>query len=339
MSDSWEIRYSILDLAMVPEGDTPAEAFRRSLEVARRAEAWGYTRFWLAEHHNMLGIASAATAVVIGYIAGGTSRIRVGSGGIMLPNHSSLIIAEQFGTLETLYPGRIDLGVGRAPGGDSATARTIRRGLPATEEDFPRQVQELLAYLGPAASGQPVRAIPGEDTNVPVWLLGSSTYSAQLAALLGLRFAFASHFAPEQMMEALAIYREYFRPSQSLQGSYAMIGVPVIASETDTEAQRLVTTPYQRFLQLIRGQPLFGRPPVESMDGLWSDSERAIVRQKLGAAIIGGPETVRTKLEALLERTRADEVMFTSDLYHLSDRLRSFEIVSEVIQAVGSYRR
>jgi luciferase family oxidoreductase group 1 len=338
MSDSREIRYSILDLAMVPEGDTPADAFRRSLEVARRAEALGYTRFWLAEHHNMPGIASAATAVVIGYIAGGTSRIRVGSGGIMLPNHSSLIIAEQFGTLETLYPGRIDLGVGRAPGGDSATARTIRRGLPATEEDFPRQVQELLAYLEPAQSGQQVRAIPGEDTNVPVWLLGSSTYSAQLAALLGLRFAFASHFAPEQMMEALEIYREYFRPSQSLQEPYAMVGVPVIAGETDAEAQRLATTPYQRFLQLIRGQPLFGRPPVDSMDGLWNDSERAIVRQKLGAAIIGGPETVRAKLEALLERTRADEVMFTSDLYHLSDRLRSFEIVSEVIQAVGSYR-
>jgi len=332
MAGSAQTRYSILDLAMVPEGGTPADAFHRSLDVARHAEEWGYTRFWLAEHHNMPGIASAATAVAIGYIAGGTTRIRVGSGGIMLPNHSALIIAEQFGTLEALYPGRIDLGIGRAPGGDSLTARTIRRGLPAAEEDFPRQVQELLAYLGPRSAGQQVRAIPGEDTNVPVWLLGSSTYSAQLAALLGLRFAFASHFAPEQMMAALEAYRDYFRPSQSLGEPYSMIGIPVIAAGTDTEAQRLATTPYQRFLQLIRGHPLYGRPPVESMDGLWSDSERAIVKQKLGAAIIGGPDTVRGKLAELLERTQVDEVIFTSDLYHLEDRLRSFEIVAEAMQ-------
>src|SRR5262245_42770355 len=241
MGHPTQTRFSILDLAMVREGSTAGDAFERSLDLARHAENWGFTRYWLAEHHNMPGIASAATAVAIGYIAGGTRKIRVGSGGIMLPNHSSLVIAEQFGTLETLYPGRIDLGVGRAPGGDGLTARTIRRGLPSAEEEFPRQVQELLAYLGPSSPGQAVRAIPGEDTGVPVWLLGSSTYSAQLAALLGMRFAFASHFAPEQMMDALSLYREYFRPSPSLAEPYAMVGIPVIAGRTDAEAQRLAT--------------------------------------------------------------------------------------------------
>jgi luciferase family oxidoreductase group 1 len=332
MDGSKQPRFSVLDLAMVTEGGTIADAFRRSLDVARHVERWGYTRFWLAEHHSMPGIASAATAVVIGYIAGGTKTIRVGSGGIMLPNHSALIIAEQFGTLESLYPGRIDLGIGRAPGSDSATARTIRRGNSTTEDDFPRQVQELLAYLGPFRPGQAVRAIPGEDTNVPVWLLGSTTYSAQLAALLGLRFAFASHFAPEHLFDALAIYHEYFRPSPSLAEPYAAIGVPIIAADTDAAAQRLATTPQQRFLQLVRGQPLYSRPPVDSMDGLWNGSERAIVQQKLGVAVIGGPDTVRAKLASLLERTHADEFIFTSDVFDHEDRLRSFEIVAEVMQ-------
>jgi luciferase family oxidoreductase group 1 len=245
------VAISVLDLATVTEGGTIVDAFRRTVDLARHAEQWGYTRFWLAEHHNMPGIASAATSVLVGHVAGATKSIRVGSGGIMLPNHSPLIIAEQFGTLETLYPGRIDLGVGRAPGGNFAAARAIRRGMEGGEDDFPQQVQELLAYLAPAAPGQTVRAVPGEGTEVPVWLLGSSTYSAKLAALLGLRFAFASHFAPEQMEEALFVYRTSFRPSQWLQKSYAMIGVPIIAAETDEQARHLATSPQQRFLQLF----------------------------------------------------------------------------------------
>jgi len=321
-------RFSVLDLALVTEGSTPADAYRRAVDVARHVERWGYTRYWLAEHHNMAGVASAATSVLIGHVAGGTSSIRVGSGGIMLPNHSSLVIAEQFGTLETLYPGRIDLGVGRAPGSDHATARAIRRGLGSTEDAFPQQVRELLAYLGPAPPGQLVRAFPGEGTEVPVWLLGSSTYSAQLAASLGLRFAFASHFAPELLFDALEIYRAEFRPSRWLDAPYAMVGVPAVAAETDAEAERLATTLYQRALALMRGKPLHSRPPVASMDGLWDDAERAMVERRLSVAAIGGPETVRRRLRALLERTGADELIFTCDLYHHADRLRSFELLA-----------
>ena len=321
-------RFSVLDLALVTEGSTPADAYRRAVDVARHVERWGYTRYWLAEHHNMAGVASAATSVLIGHVAGGTSSIRVGSGGIMLPNHSSLVIAEQFGTLETLYPGRIDLGVGRAPGSDHATARAIRRGLGSTEDAFPQQVRELLAYLGPTPPGQLVRAFPGEGTEVPVWLLGSSTYSAQLAASLGLRFAFASHFAPELLFDALEIYRAEFQPSRWLDAPYAMVGVPAVAAETDAEAERLATTLYQRALALMRGKPLYSRPPVASMDGLWDDAERAMVERRLSVAAIGGPVTVRRRLRALLERTGADELIFTCDLYHHADRLRSFELLA-----------
>ena len=321
-------RFSVLDLALVTEGSTPADAYRRAVDVARHVERWGYTRYWLAEHHNMAGVASAATSVLIGHVAGGTSSIRVGSGGIMLPNHSSLVIAEQFGTLETLYPGRIDLGVGRAPGSDHATARAIRRGLGSTEDAFPQQVRELLAYLGPTPPGQLVRAFPGEGTEVPVWLLGSSTYSAQLAASLGLRFAFASHFAPELLFDALEIYRAEFRPSRWLDAPYAMVGVPAVAAKTDAEAERLATTLYQRALALMRGKPLHSRPPVASMDGLWDDAERAMVERRLSVAAIGGPETVCRRLRALLERTGADELIFTCDLYHHADRLRSFELLA-----------
>ena len=325
-------KYSVLDLALVKAGGTVADAFQRTLDLARHVEGWGYTRFWLAEHHNIGGVASAATSVLIGYVAGGTATLRVGSGGIMLPNHSPLVIAEHFGTLESLYPGRIDLGVGRAPGSDGLTARALRRGL-SGEDDFPRQVQELLAYLGPQVPGQRLRAIPGEGTNVPVWLLGSSTYSAQLAARLGLRFAFASHFAPEQMREALYIYRLEFRPSEWLSAPYAMIGVPVVAAETDEQARRLATTPQQRFLHLIRGEAVYTEPPVESMDRLWSAEEKAAVESRLGAAIIGGPETVKRKLTALQEMSQADEFIFTSDLYHHADRLRSYRIVAEGMKA------
>lgn len=318
--------YSVLDLATVTEGGTIADAFRRSVDLARHAEKWGFTRFWLAEHHNMPGIASAATSVLIGHVAGATSSIRVGSGGIMLPNHSPLVIAEQFGTLETLYPGRIDLGVGRAPGGNYAAARALYRN---SEDDFPKQVQELLGFLGPAVPGQTVHAVPGEGLDVPVWLLGSSTFSAKLAGALGLRFAFASHFAPEQMEEALFVYRADFRPSRFLDKPYAMIGVPVIGAETDEQARHLATSPQQRFLQLIRGKPIFNKPPVATMNGLWTDGEQAVVEDKMGAAIIGSPETVRRKLAALVQRTGVDEVMFASDLYRHEDRLRSYEIAAE----------
>jgi luciferase family oxidoreductase group 1 len=323
---------SVLDLAPVKQGGSISETFRNSLDLAQQVERWGYHRFWLAEHHNMPGIASAATAVLIGYIAGGTSTIRVGSGGIMLPNHASLVIAEQFGTLESLYPGRIDLGLGRAPGSDMATLQALRRDLNNHGEDFPQQVQELLRYLGPPIPGQVVRAIPGVDTNVPVWLLGSSTFSAQLAALLGLRFAFAGQFAPQQMQEALSLYRRSFKPSRWLDRPYSMAGIPLIAADSDHEAERLATTVYLKFLHLIRGQPILSTPPVDAMTGLWNAYERSIVEMKLGAAIIGSPQTVRRKLLAFIEGTEVDEVMISTDAFHHPDRLRSYEIVAGIVR-------
>ena len=320
-------RYSILDLAPVRMGGTIAEAFRNSLDLARHAERWGFTRFWLAEHHNMPGIGSAATAVLIGHVAGGTSTLRVGSGGVMLPNHSALVIAEQFGTLETLYPGRIDLGVGRAPGTNGIAAHALRYN--TAEEDFPKQVGELLAYLAPAGPGQKLIAYPGAGTNVPVWLLGSSTYSAQLAAALGLPFAFASHFAPALLMEAIAAYRRGFQPSKFLAKPYVIVGVPLVAAATDAEADWLATSALQRHLALIRGQPIFVPPPVESMAGLWSEPEKFLVESRLGVAVIGGPGTVEHKLMRLLRETEADELIFTSDLYEHAHRLRSFEIAAD----------
>lgn len=335
MVDRTQPKFSVLDLALVRDGSSVSDTYRDVLDVARHVERWGYTRFWLAEHHSMPGIASAATAVLIGHIAGGTSTLRVGSGGVMLPNHAALVIAEQFGTLDALYPGRIDLGIGRAPGSDGLTARALRRDFASgTEDEFPAQVQALLGYVGPRSSHQQVRAVPGEGSNVPVWLLGSSTYSAQLAALLGLRFAFASHFAPEQMSEALDVYRGNFRPSESLSEPWAMIGIPVIAAETDAVAERLATTPYQRFLSLIRGEPLYSRPPVDDMNDIWSAREEGLVRSKMGAAIIGGPETVAGKLAAVMEETKADEVIFTSDPYAHQDRLRSYEIVAAAMKTL-----
>jgi luciferase family oxidoreductase group 1 len=333
MLDSGSPRFSILDLAPVRLGGTIAEAYRNTVDLARHAERWGFTRLWLAEHHNMPGIASAATSVLIGHVAGATSTLRVGSGGVMLPNHAALVIAEHFGTLETLYPGRIDLGVGRAPGSDSVASRALRYN--TAEEDFPRQVSELLAYLAPARDGQKLIAYPGAGTNVPVWLLGSSTYSAQLAAALGLPFAFASHFAPALLMEALAIYRNAFKPSEYLEKPYAMVGVPLVAAETDAEAQRLATSALQRHLRLIRGQPIFVPPPVETMNGLWSDAERFLVESRLSVAVIGAPATVRNKLEQVLQDTKADELIFTSDLYDHGLRLRSFEIAADAMQTVS----
>jgi len=326
-----KIPLSVLDLAPVIEGSTAAESFRRTVELAQHVEQWGYRRFWLAEHHSIPGVASAATAVLIGHVAGATKTLRVGSGGIMLPNHAPLVIAEQFGTLEALYPGRIDLGLGRAPGSDQATARALHRDERAADE-FPRHVQELLAYLGPVQPGQRVVAIPGANARVPVWLLGSSTFSAQLAAAFGLPFAFAGQFAPAQMFEALRLYRENFQASEFLEKPYAMIGLPVLAAETDAEAQRLATSAQQQVLALIRRHPIPVPPPIETLEGNWDSYEKAAVAAHLGVAIIGGPETVRAKIEDFAERTGADELMVHSQFYHQADRLRSYEIVSGLIE-------
>lgn len=323
------LRYSILDLAPVREGGTIAEAFRNTLDLARHAERWGFTRFWLAEHHNMPGIASAATSVLIGHVAGGTSTVRVGSGGIMLPNHSALVIAEHFGTLATLYPDRIDLGVGRAPGSDSVASRALRYN--AQEDDFPRQVAELLAYLAPARPGQRLIAFPGAGTEVPVWILGSTTYGAGLAAAMGLPFAFASHFAPALLREAIAVYREEFRPSRFLERPYVMAGLPLVGAETDADAERLATSALQRGLRLLRGEPIFVPPPVESMEGRWTEPEQFRVQSRMEEAVIGGPETVRQKLEAFVRDTSIDEVMLVSDVYDHALRLRSFEIAAEAL--------
>ena len=325
-------RYSVLDLAPVREGGSVSETYRNSLDLAQHAEKWGFTRFWLAEHHNMPGIASAATSVLIGHIAAGTSTIRVGAGGVMLPNHTALLIAEQFGTLESLFPGRIDLGVGRAPGSDGAGARAL--GYKTVEEDFPCQVGELLAYLAPAAPGQRLIAYPGVGTDVPVWLLGSSTYSARLAAQYGLPFAFASHFAPMLLLEALEIYRAEFRPSQYLARPCTIAGVPLVAAESDAVARKLATSGQQRHLRLIRGATVFVPPPVESMDGLWSPAEQFAVESRLGAAAIGGPETLRRRLGDFLEQTGVDELIFVSDLYEHRLRLRSFEIAADVMKSI-----
>ena len=304
MAVSGSPRFSILDLAPVRVGGTIAEAYRNTLDLARHAEGWGFTRFWLAEHHNMPGIASAATAVLIGHVAGGTSTIRVGSGGVMLPNHAALVIAEQFGTLETLYPGRIDLGVGRAPGSDGAGLAGVavqHRGRGLSRGRSP----SCWRTSAPAGPGQRLIAYPGAGTNVPVWLLGSTTYSAELAAQLGLPFAFASHFAPALLMEAIEAYREGFTPSPYLEKPYVMAGVPLVAAETDAEARKLATSALQRHLKLIRGEPIFVPPPVESMDGLWTEPERFLVESRLAVAAIGGPETVRQKLARLLRRDGA----------------------------------
>jgi luciferase family oxidoreductase group 1 len=326
-----DILLSVLDLCPIPQGGTAAEAFRHSLDLARHAEAWGYHRFWVAEHHNIPGVASAATSVVIGHIAAGTSHIRVGSGGIMLPNHAPLVIAEQFGTLESLFPGRIDLGLGRAPGGDQLTARALRRNLGSSGETFPQDVAELLGYFrdNPHRGAAP-RAIPGEGLEVPVYLLGSSTFSAELAAKMGLPFAFASHFAPDYLQTALQIYRSQFQPSEALPKPHALIGVNVFAADTDAEAERLFTTLQQLFLNLIRGHPKQMPPPVETMAELWNPIEESHVRRMTQVSIVGGPDTVRSGLAALLDSTGADEIVATAHIFDHQARLRSFEILSEV---------
>jgi luciferase family oxidoreductase group 1 len=317
---------SILDLVPVVLGETPREALGKSLELARRAEAFGYTRYWVAEHHNMTGIASAATSVVIGFLAGGTSTIRVGSGGIMLPNHSPLVIAEQFGTLESLYPGRIDLGVGRAPGTDHRAVRALRRN-PERVDTFPEDVLELQAFLAPSQSGQAVRAVPGAGTEVPIWILGSSTYGAELAAALGLPYAFASHFAPDALLPALDVYRRKFKPSKQLDQPYAMVGVNVVAAETDDEARRLFTTVQQSFTNLVRGAPGKLQAPIDNIDDYWTPMERHQAEHMLQYSIVGSRETVKQGLEDFVTLTKADELMIVTSLYDHAARVRSYEIV------------
>jgi len=322
---------SILDLAPIVEGSDAASALRHSLDLAQHAENWGYKRFWLAEHHNMDGVASSATAVLIGHVAAGTKTIRVGSGGVMLPNHAPLVIAEQFGTLATLHPGRIDLGLGRAPGTDQLTARALRRHLNSNEEDdFARDVVELITYLDPSQPGQSVRAIPGAGTQVPVWILGSSLYGAQLAAYLGLPYAFASHFAPDLLEQALDVYCETYRPSARWPEPHAMVGVNVVAADSDAEGARLLTSLQQRFLGMRRGVRGPLPRPVDSMDGLWNEAERHGVQRMLAATASGGPDKVKRELQGIVERTGAKELIVAGAIHDHAARLRSYEILAGV---------
>jgi luciferase family oxidoreductase group 1 len=330
MSAPQSVPFSVLDLSPIVVGGTAAQALHNSLDLAQHAERWGYQRYWVAEHHNTTGVASSATSVLIGYLAGGTSSIRVGSGGVMLPNHAPLVIAEQFGTLATLYPGRIDLGLGRAPGTDPLTTRALRRERLMAAEQFPQDVLELQAYFHPRTLNQAVHAVPGEGVDVPIWLLGSSDFSARFAASLGLPFAFASHFAPEYLEVALEIYRSSFQPSASLDRPYAMVGVNVVAAETDEEAARLFTSIQQVFLALRRGGSLQLQPPVESMEGRWTDMEAFGIQKALRYAVVGSRDTVRHGLQRILDETGADELILTGQIYDHAARLRSFEIAAGV---------
>ena len=333
------IPYSLLDLSPITTAGSAAESFRNSLDLARHAERWGYLRFWLAEHHNIPSVASAATSVLIAHIAAGTSTIRVGSGGIMLPNHAPLLIAEQFGTLESLHPGRIDLGIGRAPGGDPAVTRALRRHRPGAADAFPDDLRELLAYFRPSNPNPLVRAIPGHGLGVPVYLLGSSDFSAALAAELGLPFAFASHFAPDYLHPALALYRQYFQPSDSLSEPYAMVGVNIFAADTDAEARRLFTTLQQQFLSLARGTPSEIPPPADNIDDLWLPHERAHVQRMTRYSIVGGPAAIRRGLEQLIADTQADEIIATASIFDHAARLRSFEIAADVFKEINDQTR
>ena len=327
-------RYSILDLCPVVEGGTPAQALRNSLDLAQHAEAWGFTRFWVAEHHNMRGIASSATAVVIGYLAGGTSSIRVGAGGIMLPNHAPLVIAEQFGTLASLYPGRIDLGLGRAPGTDQITAHALRRTLTGNVEDFPRDVVELQYFLGPPQPNQRIVATPGADTNVPLWILGSSLFGAQLAAMLGLPFAFASHFAPGMMDEALRIYRDTFKPSEGLKSPYVMLGFNVCGADTMEEATYLRSSSVLSFLSLRKGAPRQLPPPVRDLEQRLEPLDQAILKQMDSPVAMGDSHAVAEGLQAFVDRTGADELMLVCSMYDHQKRVRSFEIAAEAARSL-----
>ncbi len=326
--------FAVLDLAHIVQGATPADAFRNTLDLAQHAERWGYQRYWLAEHHNMVGIASAATAVVIGHVAGGTTTIRVGAGGIMLPNHSPMVIAEQFGTLEALYPGRIDLGLGRAPGTDQRTLRALRRD-PQNAENFPQDVMELQALMGPVQPGQAIQAVPGAGSKVPLWILGSSLFGAQFASMLGLPYAFASHFAPDALMPALKLYRGGFKPSDQLAKPYVMVGLNVVAAETDAEARRLFTSVQQSFANLVRGTRGQLPPPIDDIESYWSLAEKAQASSMLKYAVVGSPETVRRELALFLDQTQADEVMVVSAIHDHAARLRSYEILADIRDALN----
>ena len=321
---------SVLDLAPITQGSDAATALKHSLDLARHAERWGYRRYWVAEHHNMPGIASAATSVVIGYLAGGTRTIRVGAGGIMLPNHAPLVIAEQFGTLEALFPGRIDLGLGRAPGTDQRTLRALRRS-PASADSFPEDVVTLQALLGPPQPGQAVQAVPGAGSNVPLWILGSSLFGAQLAAELGLPYAFASHFMPAALLPALEAYRSRFKPSRQLQRPWTMAGINVVAAESDAEARVLFTSLQQQFANLVRGTPGRLPPPVADIDTYWTPAERAHASGMLACSFVGAGETVRRGVAAFVERTGVDEVIVSTATYDHAARLRSYEILAELL--------
>jgi len=328
------IPFSVLDLSPIMAGSSAAQSFRNSLDLAQHAEAWGYNRFWLAEHHNMTGVASAATSVVIGYVAAGTKTIRVGSGGIMLPNHSPLVIAEQFGTLESMYPGRVDLGLGRAPGADGATAYALRRDQTGPDT-FPQDVVELQRYFQTAELGQQVRAVPGVGLNVPLWILGSSLFGAQLAALLGLPYVFASHFSPNELMRAIQLYRSRFKPSEQLDKPYVMVAANVVAADTDREAQRLATSLQQQFINIRFGMPGPMPPPLDNPDTPWSSSEQAVIDHTLRYSAVGSPETVQDWLKRFIDQTQADELILTGSIFDHQARLRSFEIAMEARNALA----
>jgi luciferase family oxidoreductase group 1 len=332
-------KFSVLDLAPITQGGDAATSFRNTVDLARHAERWGYERYWLAEHHNMPGIASAATSIVIAHVAAGTERIRVGAGGIMLPNHSPLVIAEQFGTLASLFPGRIDLGVGRAPGTDPLTARALRRHLEGDIDEFPNDVVELIRYFRAAEPGQRVRAVPGAGLDVPIWILGSSLFGAELAAALGLPYAFASHFAPGMLTPAIELYRSRFRPSAQLAAPYVMLGVNVVAAATDAEARWLLSSLQQAFVNLRRGEPVPLPPPREGLEQELTLMERASLDEILACGAIGSPETVERGLEAFLQRTQADELIVTSMIFDHAARLRSYELTAQVREALGRRAR
>ena len=331
------IPVSILDLVPVRMGETPVEALPKALDLARHAERFGYRRYWVAEHHNMTGIASSATSVVIGYLAGGTSTIRLGSGGIMLPNHSPLVIAEQFGTLASLYPGRIDLGLGRAPGTDQATMRALRAH-PQAAEHFPDDIQALQMLFGDIQPGQSIRAVPGAGTHVPLWILGSSTYGAQVAAHFGLPYAFASHFAPSDLDMAMRAYRQLFKPSEQLERSYAMPCINVICADTDSKANRLFTSLQQRFTDMVRNRRGLLSPPIDDIETYWSPAEKAHAMRMLECSFVGSPETVRRELQAFIERTGANELMVSATVFEHEDRLRSYELLAEISQQLEPRR-
>ncbi|GGH01774.1 LLM class flavin-dependent oxidoreductase [Mucilaginibacter phyllosphaerae] len=337
MSDNklTDLKYSVLDLATVVQGTTPADTFKKSMDVAQLAEKVGYTRYWFAEHHSMAGVASSATAVLIGYIAGGTSKIRVGSGGIMLPNHAPLIVAEQFGTLASLYPGRIDLGLGRAPGTDQVTALAIRGENFNAAHNFPRDIVKLQTYFSAENAGSKVRAIPGEGLEIPIWVLGSSTDSAKVAAAMGLPYAFASHFAPTYFMEAIKIYRDNFKPSEYLKEPYVMVCVNVVAAETDSEAEYLATSVKQFFMGVVTGKRQLLPPPVKTMDNVWNVFEEEAVMQMLAYSFVGGPDKIKTELNSFVAQTGVNEIMATSHIFDHQSRMYSYKVFADVIRTAA----